>query len=188
MGTTHLSFIPAQQSPPTFHSWIPRSALVMASHSAVHCPRQARGRLPPGHSEASGSDLSDTGRVVPITDALALLTARSHVAPALAWGKSHEDLSLGWAELNNRSRNTPQRGHAEVVRLFWHQWREQDPLKEMTRKAITLGETGVRTLAIVMPALGSIWKMSWKSKISLFKFKFISIIVKKFRTTEKWRQ
>lgn len=33
--TAHLSFIPTQQSPPTFHSQIPRNALLMASHSAV---------------------------------------------------------------------------------------------------------------------------------------------------------
>lgn len=87
------------------------------SHLTVS-DRNVESFLPPSHTEASGSDLSDTGRLVPITDAL---TARSHLAPALTWGKIHEDLSLGWAELNNRCRNTPQRGHADVVGLCGHQ-------------------------------------------------------------------
>lgn len=117
-----------------------------------HCLRQACGRLPPGHTEGSGSDLRDTRRLVSITDALALRTAKSHVAPVLAWGKIHKDLSLGWAELNNRSRNMPQRSDAKVFCLCGHQQYEQGPLLEVTGNAVTLYETGVRTLSVTIPA------------------------------------
>lgn len=177
VGTAHLSFIPTQQSPPTFHSWIPRNALVMASHSAVHCPRQARGRLPPSHTEASGSDLSDTGSVVPIPMPwLSSLpgTMWPQPWPGVRFTKICHEAGQSWI-------TGPEIRHREVMPRWSGCLRTSDVSRAPCRRWQEMQWPWVRQVwgpswsSCLHRGLWCIWKMSWISKISLFKFKFISI-------------